>query len=61
MRQQILTQPNQYVKSPYFTERNLSIYKDHVRGMSYSKIALKYNVTPSRVGQIIKRFKEEKS
>lgn len=39
------------------TQRNIDIYCDHSAGMSYSVIAKKYGMSPSRAYQICERFK----
>lgn len=40
------------------TQRNMDIYDYHNAGMSYSAIARKYDISPSRVYQICDRFKQ---
>ena len=35
--------------------KRMQIYRDHLQGISYSKLSRKYNLTVSRIGQIIAR------
>lgn len=42
------------------TKRDKKIIKQHLKGLSYKEIAEKYNLSPSRVGRIIRRDLDKK-
>jgi len=42
---------------PENKERNKGIYESYKEGISQRKIAKKWGISPSRVGQIIQKFK----
>lgn len=58
MKRRIIENSNQFTKSVYYDKRNYEIYQEHLKGLSYQDLALKYNISSSRVGQIIKRAKK---
>lgn len=57
MKRKIIESSNQFTKSVYYDKRNYEIYMDHLKGLSYQALAIKYQIASSRVGQIIKRAK----
>ena len=44
-----------------FKERRQQIYKDKIAGLSYSKLAKKYNITSQRAYEIVKKEKNAKA
>jgi len=41
------------------TAPSAEIYRHHLGGMSYSKLAAKYGVTQERIGQLVRRERAE--
>lgn len=42
-------------------KRRAEIYRKHKGGMSYTRLALLYGVSPARIGQIVRDAKEKKA